>query len=213
MTEPTGAPPRPGTLSTAYFTDLYAGSPDPWGLEAGWYEERKRACLLAALPARRARRGFEPGCANGAVSELLVERCDELLCWDPAARAVAAARQRLAGRSGVRVEQGSVPGRWPSGTFDLIVASEMVYYLDAADREAFWTAVEGSLDPEGVVVSVHWVRPAPDYPVEGGQVQDELAERPGLERIVAHTEADFRLEVHTSVPPPARSVAQRVGLR
>ena len=204
---------RPGTLSAESFSALYADRADPWGLEAGWYEDRKRACVLAALPEPRFRRAFEPGCANGALSELLAPRCDELLCCDPAVRPVETTRARLAAWPGVRVEQMSTPHQWPSGSFDLIVASELVYYLDAADRDAFWTAVEGSLEPGGTLLAVHWVRAAPDYPVEGTQVHDELAERPGLERIVAHLEADFRLEVHTRVPPAARSVALRTGLR
>lgn len=132
---------------------------------------------------------------------LLADRCDELLCWDPAFRAVEATSDRVADRPHVRVEQAGVPGRWPAGMFDLIVASEMVYYLDAAARRSFWTAVEGSLDPEGVLVTVHWVRPAPDYPVEGADVHDELDRRTGLERLVLHAEADFRLEVHTPCRP------------
>lgn len=201
------------TLPPGYFDDLYAARADPWGLEAGWYEDRKRACLLAALPAPRFRRAFEPGCANGALSALLAPRCDALVCWDPAARAVEAARARLASWPDVRVERGAVPAGRPDGTFDLVVASELVYYLGTADRAAFWDTVEDVLEPGGTLVAVHWIRAAPEYPVEGGQVHDELAARPGLERMVAHDEADFRLAVHTRVPPAARSVAERTGLR
>lgn len=196
---------RSGSLPPAYFADLYRRDADPWGLESGWYEDRKRACVLAALPASGYRRGFEPGCANGALSELLAERVDDLTCWDPSARAVEAAGARLASRPRVRVEQRAVPAAWPPGTFDLVVAAEVVYYLDAADRDAFWAAVEGSLTPGGTVLAVHWIRPAPDYPVEGDRVHDELAARPGLVPAVTHREADFRLDVLHS--PPARSVA------
>ena len=34
---------RPGTLSAAYFDDLYEQDADPWGLESGWYEDRGRS--------------------------------------------------------------------------------------------------------------------------------------------------------------------------
>lgn len=203
MTEST----RPGTLSETYFDDLYEHAADPWGLESGWYEDRKRACVMAALPASRFRRGFEPGCANGALSVLLADRIDQLICWDPSARAVATTRGRLERWPGVRVEQNAVPAAWPPGRFDLIVASEVVYYLDTADRSSFWDAAERSLQPGGTLVAVHWIRPAPEYPVEGDQVHEELGRRPGLTRTVNHIEADFRLDVLTRVPPPARSVA------
>jgi SAM-dependent methyltransferase len=201
------------SLSPEYFDGLYAGDADPWGIEAGWYEQRKRALVLAALPRPRYERAFEPGCASGALSIELAARCDELVCWDPAARAVEAAQARLADRPGVTVARGALPGDVPEGTFDLVVASEVVYYLDAEDREAFWRAVEDCLRPGGHLLAVHWLREAPEYPVEGPAVHDELAARPALARTVRHDEADFRLEVYARVPPAARSVAEETGLR
>lgn len=201
------------TLGPEYFDALYSAAADPWGIEQGWYEERKRAVVLAALPRRRYARAFEPGCASGALSVGLAARCDELVCWDPAERAVAATRARLAASSGVRVERGALPERAPDGTFDLVVASEVVYYLDGGDREAFWRAVEDALEPGGHLVAIHWRREAPEYPVEGDAVHDELDARPGVARIVRHEEADFRLDVLARVPPPPRSVAEETGLR
>ena len=101
------------TLGPEYFDALYSDAADPWGIEQGWYEERKRGVVLAALPRRRYARAFEPGCASGALSVGLAERCDELVCWDPAERAVEATRARLADRPGVRVERGALPERAP----------------------------------------------------------------------------------------------------
>ena len=205
--------PVTGSLGAEYFARLYAEADDPWGIERGWYEDRKRACVLAALPAPRFRRAFEPGCANGALSQHLIERCDELICWEVAADPVAVTRRRLGPRPGLRVEQASVPARWPDGSFDLIVVGELAYYLGDADRAALWTAAVDSLEPGGTLVAVHWLREAPGYPVEGGAVHEELSRREGLENIVSHVEADFRLDVAARTPPPARSVAQRSGLR
>lgn len=201
------------SLSGEYFDELYARDADPWGIEAGWYEERKRAVVLASLPRPRYARCFEPGCASGALSVGLAQRCDELVCRDPADRAVEATRSRLAAVPGVDVARGALPADVPDGTFDLVVASEVVYYLDADDREAFWSAVEGLLRPGGHLLAVHWLREAPEYPVEGPAVHDELAARPALARTVRHDEADFRLEVYARVPPQPRSVAQETGLR
>ncbi|PVY96719.1 class I SAM-dependent methyltransferase [Actinomycetospora cinnamomea] len=201
------------SLPAEHFDDIYAREDDPWGIEHGWYEERKRACVLAALPRERYARAFEPGCAGGALSAGLAGRCDALVCWDPVTRAVEAARARLAEQGHVRVEQAAVPARTPDGTFDLVVVSELVYYLDADDREAFWRVVEDALRPGGHLLAVHWLREAPEYPVEGAAVHDELASRSAFARTVRHEEADFRLEVYTRVPPAPRSVAEETGLR
>ena len=40
------------TLPGDYFDGVYAAGPDPWGFTDRWYEERKRAVTLAALPDR-----------------------------------------------------------------------------------------------------------------------------------------------------------------
>jgi hypothetical protein len=80
-----------------HFDDLFAASEDPWGYEYRWYEARKRALTLACLPKARYASGYEPGCANGALSTELATRCDRLLISDGAAEAVALAERRVAG--------------------------------------------------------------------------------------------------------------------
>lgn len=202
-----------GSLDAGHFDRLWGDEDDPWGLESSWYEDRKRAMVLAALPDPRYRRAFEPGCAGGALSALLAPRCDELVCTDLAREAVERARARLAGRGHVRVEQAAVPHTLPDGPFDLVVVSELAYYFGTADRAALWTGVRERLEPGGALLAVHWIREAPEYPVGGDEVHDELARLDGLARVVEHREADFRLDVLARVPPVARSVAQRVGLR
>ena len=39
------------TLAAGYFDRLYAADPDPWGFTSRWYEQRKYALTVAALPA------------------------------------------------------------------------------------------------------------------------------------------------------------------
>jgi SAM-dependent methyltransferase len=198
------------SLPREHFDDLWAAEADPWGLESSFYEDRKRSLVLAALPDAQYRRAAEPGCAGGALSVLLAPRCAELVCTDVSATAVGRARSRLAGFDHVRVEQTAA---FPPGRFDLVVVSELAYYFGAADRDAFWTGIVDALEPGGTLLAVHWIRPAPEYPVDGNRVHDELADRPGLGRVAEHREADFRLDVLARTPPTPRSVAQRVGLR
>jgi hypothetical protein len=63
---------------------MYEHANDPWGFADRWYEERKRAITLAALPDRRYRTAFEPGCSIGVLTADLAHRCDFILAGDVA---------------------------------------------------------------------------------------------------------------------------------
>ena len=197
-------------LPAAYFDRLYAESADPWDFNGRWYEERKRTITLASLPRPRFRRAFEPGCSIGRLSELLAERCDELLAGDVSAAAVDAAQARLAGREGVEVQRLQVPDEWPPGRFDLIVLSEMAYYSDESGAGRLGRRAAESLTDDGVLLLCHWLHPVVDYPLTGEAAQRAVREASGLRCIVRHEEDDFLLEVLTREGTP--SVAAAEGL-
>ncbi len=201
------------SLPAGYFDALYATTPDPWGFRTRWYEQRKYACALAALPQERYRRGYEPGCSIGVFTAQLAARCDRLLATDVAEAPLRTARDRLAGSAHVEVEHRGVPDDWPSGRFDLLVISELGYYLDAVDLRRLWVAATDALEPGGTLLAVHWRHPVADYPQTGDAVHDALAAQPGLGRLVEHVEEDFRLDVYLRTPPTVRSVAAQTGLR
>ncbi|HEX4726213.1 MAG TPA: PIG-L family deacetylase, partial [Jatrophihabitans sp.] len=113
-----------------YFDALYASRTDPWELAERHYEQRKRDIVLACLPQRRFERGFEPGCATGELSIRLAERCDGLVCSDISPAAVVHAAARLHEQPHVQLDVGRIPTDWPTGSFDLIVLSEVGYYCD-----------------------------------------------------------------------------------
>ncbi len=116
------------SVEDSYFNELFLNNDDPWAFKQRWYERRKRALTLAALPRERYRSIFEPGCANGELSADLAGRCDSLVCCDTSNLAVDLARKRLAGLPHAKVLQARLPQQWPQGEFDLIVFSEMGYY-------------------------------------------------------------------------------------
>ncbi len=201
------------TVPGTYFDAMYAADPDPWGFDSRWYEQRKYALTMAALPRRRYRSAFEPGCSIGALTALLAGRCDALLSADISADAVTAARERVRDHRHVTVEQRRMPDEWPPGGYDLIVLSEIGYYLGHDDLDRLLSSAAGALEPGGDLVAVHWRRRVDDYPQPGDEVHRRLAyDHDGIVRTVRHEEADFLLEVFTRVPPAARSVAQREGL-
>ena len=198
------------SVATPYFDQLFAGNDDPWAFRQRWYEQRKRAITLASLPRRRYRAIFEPGCANAELSAALAERCDRLLCCDTASAAVALARTRLSLFDHAEVRQARLPGDWPNESFDLIVLSEIGYYLDADDLQQVIRHASQSLTADGQLLACHW-RPAIDgCPLNARQVHDLLHEHLQLPRLVLHQEADFILELWSREP---RSVAALEGLR
>jgi SAM-dependent methyltransferase len=200
------------TTPVGYFEQLYAGDPDPWDFENRWYDRRKHGLTAGALTRPRYRSAFEPGCSTGSLTRLLAARCDRVLAVDAVGSVVETATARLATLPHVTVRQAQMPHEWPDGKFDLIVLSELGYYFGDADLDTLLTRAVDALEPGGELVAVHWRWPVAEHARPGDEVHALLAERPGLERVAGHTEADFLLEVFTRVPPAARSVAQREGL-
>lgn len=193
------------TLPPGYFDRMYAADADPWGFASRWYEQRKYAVTLAALPSPRYERGIEIGCSIGVLTAALAARCTSLVAVDPSATALAAARTRVP--ESVRLVPGAVPEHWPAGTYDLVVLSEIGYYLDADDLDRLLGLVERDLTPGGTVVACHWRHAVPDYPLTGDQVHAALARWPRVSRV---EEEDFLLDV--LMPGGAVSVARQEGL-
>lgn len=199
-----------GSTPEEHFADLYARRPDPWGFETRWYEERKRAVLLASLPRPQYARAVELGSATGVLTAQLAERCDELVAVDFAEAALETARGRLGERENVELVRATLPAEWPAGTFDLIVMSEVGYFWDAPDLERAIAQAIASLRPDGHLVACHWRHPVDTNPVSGDGVHIALRTQQDLAVVVRHEEDDFLLEVFAR--PPAPSVARETGM-
>lgn len=203
------------TLPQEYFADLYDRNPDPWAISGRWYEQRKRAMVMAALPRRHYQRVFEPGCANGDLTVLLAQRAAELVAWDAVDRAVLTCRAAVACQSGigsVAVDVATVPDRWPDGTFDLIVLSEIGYYLAAQELDRLLGLAVGSLTEGGVLLAVHWRHAADGYPRTGDDVHAAIAECSGLVPLASYLDEDFALDVLVATNGEPESVARATGV-
>lgn len=182
-------------MTAAYFEELYRASPDPWDLATSPYEADKYAATVAALGDRRFADGLEVGCSIGVLTGLLAARCDRLLAMDAAPAAVAAARERLAGVPGVTVERRRAPDELPAGPFDLIVCSEVLYYLDLPLLREAWGRLRDALAPGGALLAVHWTGPVRHYPLSGEAVHAHLrADHAGLAHAVACRRPDYLLD-------------------
>ena len=200
-------------LPDKYFDQMYSSSVDPWELSTRWYEQRKYAITLAMLPRRHYRHAFEPGCSIGVLTALLTRRCEQVTATDVAAAALDIARRRLddAGRGGqVTLLRRSIDETWPRGPFDLVVLSEVGYYLTAhalggaLDRECPY------LEPGTTIIAAHWRHRVQDYPMSGEDANEVIARTAGLHRVGRYRDPDVVIEVFDTTS--GLSVAQRTGI-
>lgn len=178
----------------AALDDLHGREADPWDV-GSWYERRKRALTLAALPRERYDAALEVGCSVGALAEDLAGRCGSLLAVDDSPRAVAAARERLAGVAGVEVHRARLPEDWPVRLFGLVVVSEVGYFLSPAGLDGVVAGVEASLVPGGDLVLCHWRHPIEGWPLDAAAVHARFAESRELSPVARYLEDDVELLV------------------
>lgn len=203
---PTGR--RPSSLDTDYFKGMYATDPDPWRFATSAYERDKYAATLAALPRPRYASALEVGCSIGVFTHQLCPRCDALIGIDVVPSVLDAARARCADCPNARFRLAAVPGDWPDGRFDLILISEVAYYLDRADLARLVARVEGALLPDADIVLVHWLG-VTHYPLSGDEAAEGfIAGARHFARILKQSRtSEYRLDVLrgiTSDSPSAR---------
>jgi hypothetical protein len=197
------------TFQTSDFEALHADKADPWHFRTRWYEARKRALTVAMLPHAHYGLGFEPGCSIGELSRALAQRCDRLLAWDISAAAIATAANQLPSKSNIVLEQREVPRDWPDEPLDLIVISEVAYFLRAEDLPVLIARVEQSLSSAGALLLCHWRGPIDRGELDGETIHRRFEDSDGLKVTSNLVEKDFRICVMTR---DGRSVADREGL-
>jgi cyclopropane fatty-acyl-phospholipid synthase-like methyltransferase len=197
-------------LPDAYFDRMYAASADPWHLANSWYERRKHQLTVAMLPYQRYRHALEPGCSIGTLTELLTKSCDHVTATDVATAALDAADRRLreAGlRQRVTLLHRSLDQPWPPGGFDLVVLSDVAYYLQSATLRAVLDRECAKLARGATVIAAHWRRPVHDNPISGDHANDIIGATTGLHTIATYRDADLVIEMFDTAS--AASVAAR----
>lgn len=187
------------SLPTTYFDDVYRANEDPWAFTTSPYERAKYEATIAALPQERYASAFEIGCSIGVLSEMLAGRCDRLLSVDASELPLKTARQRLATYGHVTVEQMSIPAQFPDDRFDLMLLSEVGYYLVMEDLLRTRQLMLDHAQPGGYLLLVHWTPVVPDYPLTGDQVHEQFMSvlgdgQPLIHRLNQRTEK-YRLDL------------------
>jgi 2-polyprenyl-3-methyl-5-hydroxy-6-metoxy-1,4-benzoquinol methylase len=184
------------TLRPEYFDALYTADPDPWKFAASPYERAKYTLTLNAMPRLRYRSALEVGCSIGVLTRSLASRCNVVVAIDAAKAPLVQARRRCADLAGVRFEQMFVPDEWPDGVFELILLSEIVYYLSREDVGRLAAKVTRSLPKGGSVILVHWTGET-NYPLSGDEAAALFIKRMGSTCVVEREDRyrQFRLDV------------------
>ena len=182
-------------MSAADFEARYRADPDPWGYTSSAYEREKYAATLAACGAGPFARALELGASIGVFSELLAPRCRRLVTVDAAPTAVATARERLSGQPHVEIILGEIPAAIPAGRYDLVVASEILYYLSPDRLDATLATLEQRLAPGARLVAVHWRPEGAERPFDAESAHARLREQPWLASEHRGGTDDYLLEV------------------
>ncbi len=189
--------PRAAGAPRTRFDELYAdGDGDPWETRTIWYERRKRAVLLACLPAERYRHAAEPACGTGELTRDLAARCDRIDASDFSAAAVKQTVAATTGHPQVRVARLVLPddATLPAG-IDLAVLSEVLYYLSDADLAATVDRLAEAVELGGDVVLVHWDGWPAEAPRDAAAAHRVLCDDPRFETLVEHVDEEFLLHV------------------
>jgi SAM-dependent methyltransferase len=156
-----------------HFRRIYEASKDPWNYRNSHYEKAKRDATIAALDDRRFRSALEVGCSIGELTHQLAKHCDQLLGVDFIDEALDLARHKCVNLPWVSFNNAQVPRDWPEGRFDLIVLSEVLYFLSDEDSLDLVARCERCLAAGGLILLVNWLDKSLDDPCSG----DAAAER------------------------------------
>ncbi len=138
------------------FDALYLNDPDPWQFLTSEYEQGKYAKTLAALPQTHYRCAIEAGCSIGVLTEKLSGCCDQVIGLDISEVAIALARRRTTQSDRVRFERACLPQEWPDIPADLIVLSEILYFLQPGQIEELARRIAGSWQENGDCILVNF---------------------------------------------------------
>ncbi|TBN39035.1 methyltransferase domain-containing protein [Paracoccus subflavus] len=180
--------PRKSVLD--HLARLYGRSDDPWNHRTSPYEARKYAATLDTIGPGPFGNALEIGCGNGTLSRRLAPRCRRLTAMDVTPAAVEAARRHLADLPHVAVVHGMAPRDLPDGSFDLILLSEVLYFLTPDDISLLGHWLRGHA--AGRIVAVNWTGPT-DEELDGPRAVALLAGAIGQPATTDH--ADYRIDV------------------
>jgi len=169
-----------------YFETLFATQPDPWKYTNS-YEQTKYEQTLALLPETPIQTALEIACAEGHFTVQLAPRVNALLAVDISEIALQRTSESCADFSHIRYQQFDLTKDILSDSFDLIVCSEVLYFLVSLEAlKAFALRVTAALNPGGYFLTAH-ANLVVDDPTQTGYNWDHLFGAKRIGETFAHT--------------------------
>ena len=203
---PVDRKPRAGSAAHD-FDSMFEEGEDPWGFETSWYESRKRALTLAVLGREHYGSVLDIGCSTGVLTAALASRADHVTALDHSLAALRRAGARLQGEAGVELVHGPAGSDLPRTSYDVVVLSEVGYFLTGAELLALLRWVRPLVGADGEIVLCHWRRPTQDVPLDGPLVHRQVRAALDLPCTTSYADDDLLLDVWCA----SESVASREG--
>jgi cyclopropane fatty-acyl-phospholipid synthase-like methyltransferase len=187
------------SLDSDYFKKVYEASDDPWNFETSDYEAKKYAATIAALPKTHYENTLEIGCSIGVLTQLLAQKSTRLLATDISEKALELAQRRCKRSENVTFKKIHFKNELPDDQYDLIMVSEVAYYLSPGDWEKSIAALYKRLEIEGNIVLVHWLPEVHDYPQTGDGVHQtfEKLMKGKMTNVLSNRADTYRIDVWT----------------
>lgn len=147
------------TWTADVFENLFQQDPDPWDFESSPYEHKKLQRVLQCLPCSPIAFAVELGCAIGVGTLALTQRCQRILAVDASETALTKARQRCQEYALVSFIKAFLPSAYPvvdAAGCDLVLISEILYFLSQTDIQKLAFQTTTSLKITGHILIVNW---------------------------------------------------------
>lgn len=151
--------PRKQALDQGYrrdhFESIFAASADPWDYTSD-YERVKYEQTLELLPNKQYNKVLEIGCAEGHFTRILAPRVEDLVAADISVIALRRAAARCLDFENIDYVLLDLTKDTLQGPFDLIVCSEVLYYVgDQKALQAVIQKIASAIRPGGYFLTAH----------------------------------------------------------
>lgn len=173
------------------FDRAYALHENPFTLESKRYEKEKFARLLSLIPQGRIERAIDFGCGLGETTLALSEIALEVIAVDSSAEALRRLLAKIQHRPAlqIRLRYARSDAPWPirpDERASLIVASEVLYYLQPRELETLLSCFESSLVTDGHFITCHY-RPKFDDRIRSNrEIHDSIVRRETMQLVSSH---------------------------
>jgi len=185
------------SLNSDYFKEVYDANEDPWNFETSEYEAAKYAATIAALPKKHYENVLEIGCSIGVLTQLLAQKSTQLLATDISQKALDLASRRCTDLKNISFQKLNFQKELPDDQYDLIMISEVAYYLSSTDWESAIISLFDRVKSNGNIVLVHWLPEVHDYPQTGDEVHESFEKlmKEKMTNVFSNREENYRIDV------------------